>query len=227
MAREPQPRTSSMSVQEADAKGLVRNSLIDSPQNWDSFGKQKLRKGFLQTLDASEKYINEGPLGQSAEEWENFQLLWLTNRQKYMTENFLLTSDGIIGQLQLPLQDFGETVKWQVRGEIVLDPSAAPDGTVSLTSSMPSLNSVWTASLTEHDGVDNPTQYYFSAVSPTEGPVVGYIGGNVHTLKFNWFLTLDTYSVIDLNFNINGVGTVNVIESSWMENRLLYEAYVP
>jgi hypothetical protein len=226
MAREPQPRTSSMSVQEADAKGLVRNSLIDSPQNWDSLGKQKLRKGFLQTLDASEKYINEGPLGQSVGEWDSFYNLYLCNKQKYLTDSISLLSDGTVAEFKIPLEDIGELARWQIKGEIIFDGNMT-DGTVSLTSSVPADNSVWTCSLQTFNPGDNPI-WGLSSLSLNEGPLLSYPDTDVYLFKFNWFLTLNsTASMVDLNFNFNGVGMVNIIESSWMENRLLYEAYAP
>lgn len=222
MAREPQPRTSGFSVQEADERGLVRNGLIDSSANWDSQGKQKLRKGYLQTLQAAEDYVQNGPIGQNVQTLMDFYEIFLANRSKFLEENTFIQSDGVVGGLQLVLQDLGKTVWWHITGSIIFD--TLDVGAMTLSLSLPSVESIWNYTLINR--ANGSATYGSSAGSPSEGPTATFAaGGNDREFQFNWFVKLDSYSIIDVNMAFDNKGGAEIKAGSWVRGLLTPSAY--
>lgn len=224
MSREPQPRTSGFSVLEADERGLVRNGLIDSAANWDSHGKQKLRKGYLQTLQAAEDYVTNGPIGQDVASLMRIRELLLIQRQKYLSADTVISSDGIVGDLQLNLDSIeGQSIIWMVTGEVTFD--SLDSGSITLTSSLPSESSFWNGQLVN---MANGTSTFFNSTgSGSEGPTVTFAAGsNDRMFRFNWFIELlNSPSVLDVNFAFDNAGGAEVKTGSWIESRLTYDSF--
>lgn len=222
MAREPQPRTSGLSVEQADAKGLVRNSLIDSAANWDSKGKQQLRKGFLQTIEAVEDNVNNGPIGQDVAELMDFYHRFLLQRRVYLPEQVNQIGGGEIGGLIMPLPFVESGAVWMVEGQVVF--ASTDSGDVSVVTATPLTTVAWSATLTdESDGsvlcstgsAGLPT-FPFSA------------GSNDRIFDYRIFLTEDNSNSIAVEFAVDTPEEgVAVKAASYQQSTLSHNSFIP
>lgn len=195
MAREPQPRTSGLSVEEADAKGLVRNSLLDSAANWDSKGKQQLRKGYLQTIQAAEDYVTTGPVGQNVAALMRWYDLSVYQNFLFIPEQENLLDGGFI--LNLPLPETGMTSTWMVEGQVTF--SATDSGDVSIMTTLPPDDIAFQATLF------NESDSSFVFVSGDSGVLTlpFSAGSSDRILKYQLFITQEFGSSVYVNFSVD------------------------
>lgn len=223
MATEPQPRTYNLTVAEADAKGLVRNSLIDSAANWDSVGKGKLRKGFLQTLDAAENYVNEGPIGQAVEELLDFRDAFYRNRLYYLDANQITVPGGQSGLFPSPLGGGPLPLTWHYSAKIQW--IANDNGEISFTSVLPPAAIAYSwrhvRELTPEEGVITGTG---TGTYPT---IAFESGSNDNILDIDMFVTVnpDEYEIITVNIDVDNSGIAAFKAGSFAKVELAYLDY--
>jgi hypothetical protein len=203
---------------------LVRNSLVDTPSNWDSVGKQKLRKGFLQTLDASEKYINDGPIGQDVSELMLFYSKFLKNRLDVRESNGELPGGGGIGFL-IPLADLqfeGKTeTKYHCHGQLFFSSTEA--GNITFDFSLPNNSMEWRFSISE---VGDPTTFMSSA-NGSGSPTITFPSSLTGLcVDFDLFPSFEYTTTLTVNFTINNSGVVGLAGGSFVKSELHNIMYI-